>query len=410
MEDCFLKLKSIILVLLSIMCVTNVLPAFSATIAISDLDVQTANPNYKFIGKGIAELLSFELSKSKDVTVISREKRAEMLKEVEFAMLTDEQQLKMGKMLAAEYIVTGNIIDMAEVFIITIKLVDVQTGKIMWQDKKTEKISKYDYISAYFASGVLKALNTMADTSTIAKLEKKQEKNEQAVVAFSKAVDAIDRNDTNKARSQLNEAKQYDPENDLIRQYIAKLSVTSSKFKVELDFYVPSQNPAVLGTIQQDKIYWILCISQDNLVGGKVVPKDVGDGYKIDEAGNVVNRIGYEFPLGQRWGMNVEFMFSSVDPKLQAPYTFYIGGEHGIVGPTSFYHPITTHFGLALGVGYALNEWLSLGLSLAAYSTHARQEDATTIDLRNGSDGSFGSGFLLTLLNKQLYIDTLLYI
>ncbi|MGQ9842024.1 MAG: hypothetical protein ACUVRK_00530 [Spirochaetota bacterium] len=64
-----------------------------------------------------------------------------MLKEVEFAMLTDEQQIKMGKMLAAQYIVTGSNIDMAETFIITIKLVDVQTGKIVWQDKNTEKIS-----------------------------------------------------------------------------------------------------------------------------------------------------------------------------------------------------------------------------------------------------------------------------
>ncbi|MGQ9842025.1 MAG: hypothetical protein ACUVRK_00535 [Spirochaetota bacterium] len=43
----------------------------------------------------------------------------------------------------------------------------------------------------------------MVETSTISEVEKKQEKNEQAVVTFSKAVDAIDKNDTNKARTQL---------------------------------------------------------------------------------------------------------------------------------------------------------------------------------------------------------------
>ncbi|MGQ9842023.1 MAG: hypothetical protein ACUVRK_00525 [Spirochaetota bacterium] len=75
-----MKLKFIIQFVISILCISNVLPAFSATIAISDFEMQSANPNYKFIGKGIAELISFELSKSKDVTVISREKRTVCLK------------------------------------------------------------------------------------------------------------------------------------------------------------------------------------------------------------------------------------------------------------------------------------------------------------------------------------------
>ncbi|MGQ9842026.1 MAG: hypothetical protein ACUVRK_00540 [Spirochaetota bacterium] len=131
---------------------------------------------------------------------------------------------------------------------------------------------------------------------------------------------------------------------------------------------MPSQNPAVLGTIQQDKIYFIWCTSQDNLGGGKVYPKDVGDGYKLDEAGNVVNRIGHEFPLGQRLGINIELLFANVDPKLNTPYGFYIDGQ----GSISHFHPLTTHFGLSLGAGYSLNKWLSIDLSLAAYITDAR--------------------------------------
>lgn len=377
-------------------------PLYATTVAISDLSVESANPSYKYIGKGIAELISSELSKSKDVTVISREKRSEIIKEVEFAMLTGEEQIQMGKMLSAQYIVSGKIIDMVESVLITVTVTDVQTGKIVWQDKLTEKLSKYEYISAYFAKSILQALNTKTDTTTIAKVEKKQEKNENAVVALSNAINAIDKNDTEKARAQLQKAKDYDPENEVILDYLAKLSVTSSKFKVELDFYVPSQNPAVLGTIQQDRMYWIFTISQKNMFGGKVEPVDVGDGYKLDEAGNVVNRFGYEFPLGQRWGLNVEAMAANVDPKIITPYTFYI---ENVPNPTQNFHPLATHYGVNIGVGYSINDWLSLGGSIAAYSTYVRQESSTTYDLRKGSDASFGIGFLLTLLNKQLYID-----
>ncbi len=376
--------------------------SFATTIAISDFAVESANPSYKYIGKGIAELISFELSKSKAITVISREKRAEMMKEVEFAMLTGEQQIEMGKMLAAKYIVSGKIIDMAEAVIITVSIIDVQTGKVVWQDKITEKLSKYEYISAYFAGGILKALNTTADTSTIAKLEKKEEKNEKAVVAFSKAVDSLDKNDTEKARSQLQQAKKYDPENDVIKEYIAKLSVTSSKFKVELDFYVPSQNPAVLGTIQQDKMYWIFTISQKHLGGGKTEPEDVGNGYRLHETGNVVNRLGYEFPIGERWGINIEAMFATVDPKLETPYDFYLPtGEQ-----VHQFHPLTDQWGASVGAGYAWTDWMSIGASITAYSVYIRQEGNPTIDLRKGSDASFNIGIMFTLLNKNLYIDS----
>jgi hypothetical protein len=89
----------------SISCILSLIvlayPLYATTIAISDLIVESANPSYKYIGKGIAELISSELSKSKDIAVISREKRSEIMKEVEFAMLTGEQQIQMGKMLAA---------------------------------------------------------------------------------------------------------------------------------------------------------------------------------------------------------------------------------------------------------------------------------------------------------------------
>jgi len=167
---------------------------------------------------------------------------------------------------------------------------------------------------------------------------------------------------------------------------------------------VPSQNPAVLGTIQQDRIYWIFTISQKNLSGAKVEPKSVGDGYKLDETGNVLNRLGYEFPLGSKWGINIEGMFSHVDPKLETPYQFYIGKDPD---PTTAFHPVADHYGLSIGVGYAINDWLSIGGSITAYSTYVyQQSDNEKIELRKGSDASFGIGFLLTLFDKQLYIDS----
>ncbi|MGB4270280.1 MAG: hypothetical protein WBK20_14015 [Spirochaetota bacterium] len=95
-------------------------------------------------------------------------------------------------------------------------------------------------------------------------------------------------------------------------------------------------------------------------------------------------------------------MFSTVDPKIQTPYNFWIEEQQ-----TNYFHPLADHYGLSVGVGYAINDWLSVGGSIAAYSSYVRQSDNNNeITLYKGSDASLGAGFLLTLLNKKLYIDS----
>ncbi len=381
-------------------------PALAINIAFTDLDVKSDIPGHKYLGKGIAELVSFELGKSASINVISREKRSEMIREMSLSMtglIDPAQQVKLGRMLAARFIISGSIINMGDTMLITMKMTDVETGKAVWQDKLVEKLSNYDFISGYFARSVLKHLNAGIDSSTIAKVEKKREKNEKSALSFSAAIDSYDKNQKEKARAQLKTAEMYDPENEVVRDYISKLAVTSSKFKVELDFYVPSQNPAVLGTIQQDKIYLIYSFALDK---GENIPS-VGDGYKLDETGNYVSRIGYEFPLGQRWGISLEFMVSTIDPKIEAPYTFYVYGDKNESVNTQYFHPLADHRGGNLSIGFALTDWLSIGASLAFYSTYQRQsyDGDNYITLRKSMDGSFGGGFILTLLDRSLYID-----
>ncbi|HOJ28186.1 MAG TPA: hypothetical protein PL059_03865 [Spirochaetota bacterium] len=95
-------------------------------------------------------------------------------------------------------------------------------------------------------------------------------------------------------------------------------------------------------------------------------------------------------------------MISHVDPKVETPYNFWIENQQ-----TNNFHPLEDHYGLSIGIGYAINDWFSTGISFTAYSSYIRnQSDQGTIDLYNSMDGSFGLGFLFTLLNKRLYIDT----
>ncbi len=393
-------MKQVKILLLAFILLFSV-PVFSKTVAITDFSVSSDNPQHKYIGKGISELVSFELAKSTSISVVSREKRTAAIKELSLTMtgLTDPaQQMKVGKMLAARYLISGNIISMGPTMLITMKMVDVQTGTVVWQDKINENLAKYDYISAFFAASALKFLDAQTDASTIAKVKAKKEKNAKAAITFAKAIDSYDKNKKSRARRQLKKAKAIDPENEVVKAYIAKLSTGSPKFKVEVEFYAPSQNPAVLGTIRQDRIYMLFNTSIDK---GEDIP-EVGSGYRLDDTQHVTVRFGYEFPIGKRWGIGAEFSMGVYDPKVETPYDFTM---HTVDGTTYYFHPLSKNYGGILSAGFLATDWLSLGLALHFYHTKETQSGGNG-DLYNGINAAFDFGFMLLFLDRRLTIDS----
>jgi len=155
-----MKKYSFIALLFSILIV----PLFATAnrVSLSDFIVHSDNARYKYMGKGISEMISFELRKSPGIDLIEREKRAQILEEMEISLsdLADtETQVEVGKMLTAGYIIFGEIIDMDRDVLISLRMIDVESGKVVWNDKLTEKLSKYDYISGYFAASILDFLN-----------------------------------------------------------------------------------------------------------------------------------------------------------------------------------------------------------------------------------------------------------
>jgi TolB-like protein len=87
---------------------------------------------------------------------------------------SQDNQIKIGKLLAADYLVLGEIIDMANTLLITVRLVDTASGEIIWQDKLTEKLKTYDYIGSYFARLILEQFGAQAEESTLEKIAVKK--------------------------------------------------------------------------------------------------------------------------------------------------------------------------------------------------------------------------------------------
>jgi len=196
-------------------------------ISINDLQVNSRDPKLEYVGKGIAEMIAVELVKSRSVSLIEREKRTKLLEESEFALsdLADpDSQVELGRMLAADFMVFGNLIDMDKQLLISMKMVSIETGEVVWAEKLMESLVNYEYISGYFAGSILRSMDAEVASTTEDKVEVKEAKSEEVVLAFSKAIDYYDKKDTERARKELSRAKRIDPKAEAVQVYIRRLT------------------------------------------------------------------------------------------------------------------------------------------------------------------------------------------
>jgi len=358
-------MKRIMLVIAFLGVFTSIVCAESRPLAIADFAIHSDNPRYKYIGKGISEMIAVELRKSPGIKLIERELRTQILEEMEFALsdLADSnKQLELGKLLAAGYIVFGEIIDMDREVLISLRMIAVQSGEIVWNEKLTEKLSKYDYISGYFAESILTYLNVGVSKTTVAKTEQISEKNEEVVVALSKAIDHYDQDENEQAKKELSVAKRLDPKSETVDYFLAKLVVNTTKFKVLAEPYFSYQNPAFLGIIRTDSLhllgtippaYTFANINETQIDGlnmtsfadNKYINESVWSGF-----------IGYAFPIGSKLGIRVDVAEAGVsDRSWEGDYESEITYVRNAVG-------------VIVDMGYALTDGWSLGMGLGLFS------------------------------------------
>ncbi|MFH1074724.1 MAG: CsgG/HfaB family protein, partial [Candidatus Firestonebacteria bacterium] len=204
-------------------------------LSVMDFELQSSNPMYAYFGKGFAEFISVEISKSRDISLVEREKRREIIEEQKFTLtgLVDEKNsIEIGKMLAANYLITGKIIDITGKIVITYRVMDTETGLVIFDGKIEEDPGKYDYIAAFIARAILVNFSAKVPADTELKVAKAQSKSVEVAVNFSQAVDSYDKKDYNSAKKDLVEAKKLDPTNDAVKYYINKLFKNTTKFKV----------------------------------------------------------------------------------------------------------------------------------------------------------------------------------
>ena len=348
------------------------LPASATRIAVSDFQVQSANSEYRFLGKGFTEFVSIELAKSEKVELIDRARRLETLHEIELSQtgLVDEKaQIEAGRMLTAEYIVVGNLYDINNQLSITVKIIETGTSRIIYQDKVSGRLANYDSLSATITEKVLTRLSIITPDSVRQKSAGSAAKLDAVALQLSSAVDAIDRNDMGRAENNLRAAKQLDPENEAVALFLKRLVVNTAKFKTISQEYFPNTNPAFLAFMRHDRMF--LSVAVVNLQETATRLKSI-DRTVIEQ--DIRSNIGYQTPLGKKWGAGFEGIFfhykDEVEQKLPATVP---GGD----GPKASVLTNPDSFGGIGSLSYAVTPNFSVGSALAVYQQVKRQMVST---------------------------------
>ncbi|HBE02099.1 MAG TPA: hypothetical protein DC049_06430, partial [Spirochaetia bacterium] len=369
----------------------SLLQVFATRVALIDFKVNSDNPQYKYLGKGFSEMIAYEVKKAPKLQLVEREKRTEMLKEIEFSLtgLADEKnQLEAGKILACDYIIFGDIVDMAGSLVISLRMTRVESGEIVWREQLSETGKQYPYISAFFAKSILTRFGLPVDKTIEANLKSRKTKNAAAMISLSKGVDAYDKKDISRAKKELNDAKNMDPENAVIREFLNKLSGATSKFKVVPERYISMVNPAYLGVSRQDRLYGSFSLlsfdkmlTSDNMKRADWVRKSTGynkDGYGAYEQGHEIVA-GYSLPVAPGFGLGFEYnMFQHMDMATSGVRSSSSGDMWTLANYCGLYHRfmLTTGFklggkaGLGLGVSVLKKELGRISWGWGAQTPH----------------------------------------
>ena len=331
------------------------LSAQEIVVSVSDFSVDSANENYAFLGKGISTLVAGELRRTKAIKLLEREQMNKIIEELKLShsgLLDDSQQVAIGKLMAANYIVFGEIVDMVTSLLVSVRMADVTTGEVVWEDSLMEELETYDYIGAYFAKSILTELALDVEEETVTKVETKEVKQEEAIVALSTGIDAYDKGEEEKAKEELKTVQKLDPTNEVARLYLSKLQALSPKFRAYVGSGIAIPFDPLSGT---------------NTVGPNII---VGFGFHLFPWVSLNLLFGYNY-LNRRaaTGNDVHLMNVSANARFFLPFIpiSSIFSAYGGTGGGRYFDPGGTpdfRANVGAGINLRLNRHFALELGL----------------------------------------------
>jgi TolB-like protein len=201
-----------------------------ATVAILYFDYDGKDDDLALLRKGLAQMLITDLLATPAIRVVERDRLQEVLTELKLQATTKldaTSAVKAGKLLGARYLVIGGYFDVMKAFRVDARVVDVETGKVMFSAGASGKPDEFltleqklaGELGHYFTTSLpaVKAPARRALVKPPAALKA------ATVIAYGKALDALDAGDKQTAKRRLAQVVKDQPDFQLAQLDVDKL-------------------------------------------------------------------------------------------------------------------------------------------------------------------------------------------
>lgn len=195
-------LASLLLVAASALSAPNPPAAAPKTLAVLYFDNNTGATEYDNLGRGMASMMISDLSAVPDVQLVEREHLQDVLKEQDTQRTRYFDQstaVRAGKMLGAEYIVTGAFVAVEPQLRIDTRVIRVETGEIVKTAKVLGEEDKFFDLQQRLADSLVKGLSIALSPEQKDRLRAQQERNRidnlSTVTQYSRALTSFDNGD-----------------------------------------------------------------------------------------------------------------------------------------------------------------------------------------------------------------------
>ena len=175
-------------------------PADRKTVAVLSFTNGSGDPQYDPLGKGIAAMMISDLSDVPDIQLVERERLSDITGEMQLQqtkLVDPRTAVSVGKLVGAEYVVTGAISALEPKVRLDTRVVSVETGKIVKTAEVTGEQKKFFDLQQQLSKNLIKGLDVALSPEDSARLAQKLEQDRiddlKVQLDYSEALDLYDR-------------------------------------------------------------------------------------------------------------------------------------------------------------------------------------------------------------------------
>jgi TolB-like protein len=199
-----------------------------ATVAVMYFDYDGKDADLAMLRKGLAQMLITDLVATPAIRVVERDRLQEVIGELKLqatSKIDAASAVKAGKLLGARYLVVGGYFDVMKQLRTDARVLDVETGKVIFSSGATGKPDDFlaleqklaSELGAYFATSLPPVKAEVRAPRPPAKLKA------STVIAYGKALDALDAGDRKTAKARLAQVVKDQPDFQLAQLDVDKL-------------------------------------------------------------------------------------------------------------------------------------------------------------------------------------------